>query len=368
MYDICFICFNDIDTDARVLNILSFIECKFSNILLISLKKSNNLSEKIKQIEILIDNEQSLLSKWYSFNYQINNMKIKSKYFIACDFFSLPAASLSKKRCEGILIYDSREIYSALGSLQGKNLKQFILSKIESYFIKYVDKIIVTGQLDKEYLENYFKKKFDYYIIMNLPFLKNKENSNIIREKYKIPNSTKILLYQGIVLDGRGIIPLIEAVSEMNDIVLFVMGHGPEKLKFIEYSKELISSNKVIFADSIPYTELHNWTCSADIGTALFEPISISYNLALPNKLFEYIMAEIPIIATDLPAIRKVWTEYNFGLLVDDNLEISDIKSKINSILDNTNYSKFVENTKKLKQKYNYEKQFTILSEIFNVN
>ncbi len=366
MYDICIICFNEIDTDARVLNMLNYIEVKFANILLISLKKSTKLNPIISQIEIQTTNN-SLSSKWFSFNYQIAKLGIKSKFVIACDFFSLPAAVSIKKNTDSILIYDSREIYSALGSLQNKQIKQWILSKIELHFARFVDKIIVTGQLDKNYLEKYFQKSYDYHIIMNVPFLREKANADLIRFEFNISNSKKILLYQGAILDGRGIMPIVDAIKDMNDIVFLVIGDGPQKEKYFNESIDLIKSKKVFFAPSVNYSELHNWTCSADIGTALFEPISLSYNLALPNKLFEYIMAEIPVVATDLPAIRNIWSESEFGCLIDKKLDKQEIKDKINHILVNSNYLKYLENTKKLKKIYNYE-QINNLSAIFSDN
>jgi glycosyltransferase involved in cell wall biosynthesis len=68
---------------------------------------------------------------------------------------------------------------------------------------------------------------------------------------------------------------------------------------------------------AVPYDTLHALTCGADVGLCLIEPVSMSYEYALPNKLFEYMMARVPCLATDLPALHDHITRYPVGILVE---------------------------------------------------
>jgi glycosyltransferase involved in cell wall biosynthesis len=67
---------------------------------------------------------------------------------------------------------------------------------------------------------------------------------------------------------------------------------------------------------SVPVRELPEWTASADIGLCLVEALGESYRLSLPNKLFEYLAAGLPVIASDLPEIARVLQDSRAGILV----------------------------------------------------
>jgi len=69
-------------------------------------------------------------------------------------------------------------------------------------------------------------------------------------------------------------------------------------------------------------------SADANIGFSLIKPISKSYEQALPNKLFEYALAGIPIIASKLPEMEKVIIEYKIGYTVDFN----DLNAQIEAV------------------------------------
>ncbi len=365
MYDICFINFGNSDTDARINNMLSALLPAGRKILLISTKNSNIKNPNLQQIEIKMPNNSNLMKRWMKFNFDIFKMKVAAKYFLACEFYSLFIASILKKRCSASLVYDSREIYSALGSLANNFVKQKIITAIEAHLIKYVNKVIVTGELDKEYLAKQFGSHLEYFLIMNLPFFKQQIKSNTLRKMFNIDSNVKIILYQGWLLDGRGISTLLQVMKNIKNYALIIMGDGEQKNKFKMLASQ-INKNNIFFLDAVPYDELHLYTCSADIGTALFEPISASYNLALPNKLFEYAMAEIPIIATNLPAIKNIHQQFDFGKLIAPDLNIDDIQNAIYEIENNFEY--YSKNLKMMKNTFNYDNQTNILNQIFIVN
>jgi len=100
----------------------------------------------------------------------------------------------------------------------------------------------------------------------------------------------------------------------------------------------------------INQNELLSYTAAADVGLSLIENISLSYHYALPNKLFEYIMAEIPVVVSKLPQMVEIVMQYNVGEVVDlDNLD--ELIHKIKLLSENTqlysNYSANCENASK---------------------
>jgi len=367
-YDIIVIAFAKPSQDARLLNIIRTLS-EEKSICLFALDDKGFLSfsekHSIKYIPIHLCNSQFLFRKLLRFTFSVKEFskKVSGSKILASDFYSLSAAASFKKE-HNSFFYDSREIYSALGSLSKSPIKQKILTLIEKSYVKYVDKIIVSGELDADYLKSNLYPDKDYSVIMNLPPYQEVVKSNYIREKYKISDLKKIIIYQGVFLNGRGLKSLINVVEKLNDYVLFAIGDGPLKIDLLNEVSKRNLYDKVIIANAVDYSELHNITCSADIGAALFEPISLSYTLALPNKLFEYILANIPVIATNLPAIKNINNEFQFGELVDNPYDIEEIKQKLLFINSNTDF--YCSNITNASKKYNYNTQIAKVKELFN--
>jgi len=118
--------------------------------------------------------------------------------------------------------------------------------------------------------------------------------------------------------------------------------------------------------DAVDYENLHPITCSADIGLALFEPVGDSYKLALPNKLFEYCMAGIPVLASNLVAINGVIADYGIGALVNDVYNIDEISEKILFLNNKSNKEEIIKNIMKAKNELSYQSQENIIRELIN--
>ncbi|HRS02348.1 MAG TPA: glycosyltransferase [Bacteroidota bacterium] len=295
---------------------------------------SNNNS-----IQITIDTNQRFFRQWIEFIKK--GKKLKSQFsasiYFASDLYALALANkLAPKNA--VVIYDSREVFSALGPMHNDSFKQNIISRIEKHLIRRVDKFIASGDLDREFLIKHFNTNKPFYVIKNFPFYTSPIESNLLREKFQIDKSKKILLYQGVLLEGRGIMPMLNLAKSRDDIAICLIGDGKFRNEIEIYIKSNNICSKVFLTGNIEYSKLHSWTCSADIGMALIEPISYSYELALPNKLFEYLQAGLPVIATDLPAMKDVIDTYHCGIAVSKNISIDEVSQAIDKILNNYQY------------------------------
>jgi glycosyltransferase involved in cell wall biosynthesis len=68
----------------------------------------------------------------------------------------------------------------------------------------------------------------------------------------------------------------------------------------------------------MPLDELHQYTVQAELGMSLEENLGLNYYYALPNKLFDYIQAGVPVVVSDFPEMAKVVRDYNIGMAVND--------------------------------------------------
>lgn len=373
-YQICLVSFSEPFTDARTLNLLKVLKKKKYSICLLALGDSATArSFKALGIDffpIAKSDSKKAWIRWskFIFDAKAHLKSIDAEIYYACDMYSLPVAkdlyaiSTAKRK---YLIYDSREIYSELGPLSDSSMKQMAISKAEKIYIKSVDEIVVSGENDMKYLKTYFEQDYKYHIIKNLPPFKNIIKSNIIREKFEIPKSDLILIYQGEILPGRGLVPVLKAMKLTQKVSLVIFGDGPMRNQFETASNKLGLEERVHFAGKVPYAQLHEWTCSADIGICLFEPISLSYKFALPNKLFEYAMAGVPSLITDLPAMQEENEKYDLGILIPEELDYNEISKQIEALRDESLRNKFKENCKRASMKISYESQEKEIINIF---
>ena len=322
VYDVCFVCFEEVKSDARTLNLVRTYAKHGKSVAIVAPIQSEDISE-LQELGVDVfpmamhPQKSRFIMKWFRFSFAARKYrKIKAKVYWANDFYSLYVAWKFHKSNGGKLFYDSREIYSALGPLADFPAKQAVITAIERRLVSDVDKIIVSGIMDEEYLRGHFTSHNDYALIMNLPPYRPKTESNLIRKELGISASTKIIIYQGVILKGRGILPVFRALQSLENCVFVIFGSGPRENEFRALAKSLNVDDRVYFFGKVPYNELHNYTSSADLGVSFIEPITLSYRLALPNKLFEYCMARIPVLASDLPAIREIFNEFPVGELV----------------------------------------------------
>jgi len=120
-----------------------------------------------------------------------------------------------------------------------------------------------------------------------------------------------------VLLNGRGVPLIMRAMVKLPQTVLVLLGDGEKKAAYQKLAVELGITERIIFAGSIEQEELIKYTAAADSGLSLIENISISYYHALPNKLFEYIMAGLPVLASNLPQMKKIIDEFGVGEAID---------------------------------------------------
>jgi len=136
----------------------------------------------------------------------------------------------------------------------------------------------------------------------------------------EIPREKKIVVYVGEISPGRGLEHMIEALQWLEDVVLVIIGEGART----EYERTLLQradslkvSHKICRMKYHPFNTMIRYVASADLGIVYIQNLNLSYLYSLPNKLFEYLLAGIPIIASDMPEIRKIVDEYQVGCIVE---------------------------------------------------
>ncbi len=173
-------------------------------------------------------------------------------------------------------------------------------------------------------------------LVRNVPAYREVRKSDRLRQHLGLGPEVRIALYQGYLQPDRSLDRLIRAAVFLErDTVIVMMGKGDGAT--LSQLEALIASegvaDRVKILPPVPYEELLDWTASADIGLTLFSPAySLSIRMTLPNKLFEYLMAGLPVLTSSLDAIVAVINTYDVGQVVT-SLAPANIGAAINSML-----------------------------------
>ncbi|WP_161977583.1 glycosyltransferase [Dictyobacter kobayashii] len=155
-------------------------------------------------------------------------------------------------------------------------------------------------------------------------------------QQLNLPPQTQIVLYQGNIQANRSLERLIYAARFLDpDIVIVLMGRTRGKI--LTQLEALIAqegvADRVKILPPVPYAELLSWTASADLGLTVYSPgYSDNVRVFLPNKLFEYFMAGLPVLSAPLEAVTEIITRHDTGVILS-SLEPEDVGSTINTLL-----------------------------------
>lgn len=319
----------------------SIVDMGLATEIIIVAKWQNGLLEKeiysdkirIIRIRTFFDRMKSnLILKLISsivFNFKVflSFRKHRLSYINCHSLWVLPLCVFIKKATGAKLIYDAHELETERAGLKG--FKQKAAKILEKKLIHHADSIIVVGDLIAQWYKEQYNRT-DVYTIRNVPLLEKVTTikSNLLRQNFKISNDDLVFIYQGIINTGRGIEIMLDAFKKIEKTKhLVVMGYGPLQDLVIQESK--VHSN-IHFMPAVKSQEIPLFTSGADVGIFMVENVGLSYYWCLPNKLFEYLYCDLPVIGSNFPEIQNIITTYDCGWTRDPSVE--NLVDIVNSI------------------------------------
>ena len=116
----------------------------------------------------------------------------------------------------------------------------------------------------------------------------------------------------------RGVEEVVLAVKELDDVALMLVGDGDVMPLIKNIIQEHHLEQKVFIYGRSPYHEMMQYTSHADLGITMDKPLSKNYEFSLPNKLFDYMHAGVPILASNLVEVSRVIHQYQIGTIVEE--------------------------------------------------
>lgn len=260
------------------------------------------------------------------------------------------------------LIYDSHEYFTGVPELQKNHLKRWTWKLLERLIVPKLEFMFtVNSSIAKLYHDEY---GIGVKVMRNLPLLRQTTTTKTKKE-LALPEDKSIILLQGAGINvDRGAEEAVEAMQFVNNAILLIIGGGDaiENLKTL--AQKLHLEEKVKFLPKQPLEELMNYTSIADIGLTLDKDTNINYRYSLPNKLFDYIHAGVPVLASPLVEVKNVIDEYSVGECIASH-EPKAIADKINSMLsDKQKLALYKANALKAKELLCWDKEKKALEEV----
>jgi glycosyltransferase involved in cell wall biosynthesis len=277
----------------------------------------------------------------------------------------LPNFLISKLK--GIpLVYDTHELFCEVPELAAHPLKKKIWKKLESaLFPRLKDVFTVNDSISEIYEKEY---KVPVNVVRNLPRL-NFSNLSAVpksRKELGLPEGKKIILMQGAGINvDRGAEEALTAMQFLEDALLLIIGGGDVIGKLKEMAKAMNLSGKVWFIGKLPFQELKSYTLLADLGLTLDKDSNINYRYSLPNKLFDYIQAGVPVLASDLVEVKKVVDQYQVGCITT-SLEPKHLAAVLSDCLNNdARMKQWKENCRRASQELCWESEEEVLRNVY---
>lgn len=375
--------FDNESRDKREISVVSEFNCE---VIVCSLGKSEIIETTNQYINHQRENNLSknnILRKFqivynYLWKYPRDLRKQRADCISCHDlkalFIGWLSTSFTKKSKKPSLIYDSHEFEIGRNTIRKRNLLvKFGIKKLEKFLMNRCEFSIVVNDSIANEIKKMHRLKNEPIVVRNIPnYWTMDENICKLKreelcEKFGIPRETFIIMYHGAIVRGRGIEKLIEVTSKTVNVVCMILGQSEKKYMqtLIQLSEEIGVSQKVIFHDAVKNDVLWQYIGAADVGMITIPPVTKSYYYMLPNKLFENIQAQTPVIASDLPEIRKIIDAYDIGLLVDPN-NTNQILQAIEKMRANKDeYNRFKRNMEVAKRQLCWENEKSILKDAY---
>lgn len=349
---------NDLTSDQRVHKVCRTLHNAGYDVFLIGRKLSNskplNRSYRTKRISLLF-NKGVLFYAEFNLRLFFVLLFYKKDVLLANDLDTLLPNYLISKLQIKKLVYDSHELFSEIPELVNKPFTKKVWRSLERLVLPNLKNTYTVSNSIADYYDKKYQTKFK--VIRNLPLMIRTISKGNFSFDHK---GEKIILYQGAINIGRGLELIINTMPFISNCILVIIGNGDIIKNLKSYVKNINLVKKVRFLESLTPNELQKITPLANIGISIEEDLGLNYRFSLPNKIFDYINAEVPILVSNLPEMRKIIDTHKVGEIVKERspqklaLQIKELLKK--------DYS---EELKKAKKELIWENQEEELLAIF---
>lgn len=224
---------------------------------------------------------------------------------------------LAARRSGARLVYDSHEL--ATGVAYRRGAWPAVVAGAERLAVPRADAVIAVSDGIAAQLGERYRLRRPATVIRNLPDLPPPDPARApdLRRELGI-GTAPLILHQGAVAPGRGCETLLRALAQMPGAQLLFLGaEGPYAERLGALAAGAGIAARVHLRGPVRPETLLSHTAQADVGVSLLEDTCENHRLALPNKLFEYLAAGLPVVVSELPEASQLVRTRGIGRCAD---------------------------------------------------
>jgi glycosyltransferase involved in cell wall biosynthesis len=235
----------------------------------------------------------------------------------------LPIAVTMAWFCRAKVIYDAHELESDKNG-QSRWIARCTLA-LEKLCWRGVDGFVTVSASILRWYGDRFSHK-DSALVFNSPVFSRDQAGDMpdlkgryFHRNYDIPEDRLVFVYLGLLGLGRGIETLLQVFS-MPDVqahVVFV-GRGALRETIVNHA---LGNDRVHVHEVVPHEQVVPLVKNADYGFCMVEQVSLSDYYSLPNKLFEYAFAGVPVLASNFPDMQELVERFSLGLCAANDVD-----------------------------------------------
>lgn len=281
----------------------------------------------------------------------------KADIICAIDLDTILPVLYTCKLKKKVAVYDAHEYFTEVPEVVRRPRIQSIWQKVAQLAIPQFHYCYTVGPALAQLLQEQYGPAFS--IIRNVP---------VPMETIATPSPTKpfIILYQGVLNEGRGLEVAIEAMQDIPHAQLWLAGEGDLSLQLRKQVQMAHLEDKVKFLGYLSPTALKEVTVQASLGLNLLENSGLSYYYSLANKAFDYIQSGLPSIQMDFPEYHHLQEKYGvFHLLKELNPVV--VATSINNLRpEMPYYNELRENCLQARKVLHWEEEQKILIQFYD--
>lgn len=304
---------NDLVTDQRVNKTCNVLTDLGFDVLLVGRVKRDSLplphrNYRMHRMKLLFE-KGPLFYAEYNIRLFIFLMFHRADLLFSNDLDTLLPNFLMSKIKSAHLVYDSHEYFTETPELVNRKFVQGVWKKIEHWIFPKLKDVITVNQSIADLFENQYGVKVA--VVRNIPPLLPLPEKQF-EDKYPVDKPIVLLQGSGINIH-RGAEELVQAMQFVENANLLIVGGGDVIDVLNKMSLDLHLENKIFFIPKVPFEELRYYTSKASLGVSLEKDTNINYRFMLPNKLFEYIQAGVPVLISPMVEMKKIVETYGVG-------------------------------------------------------
>lgn len=361
---------NDLYTDQRVHKVCTFLEQNNFEVLLVGRKLRNSVDLQprpyaTKRFKLWFE-KGALFYANYNLRLFFFLLFKKADVLLSNDLDTLLANYCAKKLKRNTeLVYDSHELFTEVPELTERPKVRRVWLAIEEWIFPKLKKVYTVNKSIADIYQD--KYNIPIHVVRNVS-PKWEAEAIPTKKQLDLPEDSHIIILQGAGINiDRGAEEAVAAMKYIKNTLFLIVGSGDVIPQLKEYVERENLTEKVRFVGRKPYQEMMYYTYHADLGLTLDKDTNANYRYSLPNKVFDYIHTQTPIVASSLVEIERVITKHNVGKIIPSH-DPEDIALTINTLLsDPEELKKLMFNCKKAAKKECWEHETTVLKTVFDL-